>query len=811
MIQPKKIDKLKLLKRSILILLLLACIGIFVAHKIVQRYGFEGIGEFITVYNHNKNLADKVEPKQLQILLSDADYQYIKNRRDVSLERGIQINDGEDTYVDCKIVENEDTIKGELRLKGHMTDHLEGDKWSFRIKTKKKPVMGMTRFSLQAPGTRNYAYEWIYHQLLKNEDVIYLYYDFINFKLNDKDLGIYAVEEHFGQHVLERNNRTSGAILRWNPNLYWEGRIDELQGTYIDQTYSGYSSSFVEPYEGGTVEDDSVLVETYQKGAAMLEAFRRGEKVTSEVFDVLKLARFHAIIDLIGGHHSLDWSDVKFFYNSETNKIEPVGYESFSVRKTESIAGQRIPSTYDELEFNYHNKLFSDPVFFAVYIQELERICDEKYLNHFMNKVQKELDEKLGILAHEFPYRKFSFDAYFENIELIRHNLQLPKAFHAFKEKSTDSTIEISITPVSDFPIEILALTVDGKDEFKLDSVFILPAKARNTYAHYFNLSIHHDAKKLKGLKLKARIPGSKTVFEVEVSDLPSYRVHQPNHISWFCDTGIEDIGLRKINDTVSYFKSAEVVINDKVIIDSDEKLIFFPGQKLIFERGGQLIIEGRLELIGGSEEVEEIIVKSVLFEYADSLDDRIFEYIVLDGGELICKNVSFFSADNLFFANNAKMQFEFCSFGEIETNLIRAFDSEIVMNHCASGSMKSLGRFDRSLVRIKDFTANKGDVFVKGYGTDFDIFSSTISGYAVIADLNHVSNLTAWSSSFSATESIAKLNNSSEFTSYSSSIGDARVAFVIDFETYLPGESLYVLYRTESSNIAKEVEKKSI
>ncbi|MBK6526584.1 MAG: CotH kinase family protein [Crocinitomicaceae bacterium] len=184
------------------------------------------------------------------------------------MERGIQINDGEDNYVECKIIQGADTIKGEMRLKGHMTDHLEGDKWSFRVKTKKKPVFGMTRFSLQAPGTRNYAYEWVYHQLLKEEEVIHLNYDFIRLKLNDKDLGIYAIEEHFGQHVLDHNDRPKGAILRWNPNLYWEQRIDELQGTYLDEQYS------------------------------------------------------------------------------------------------DSIAGQRIPNEYDELDFNYHNRLFSDPVFF---------------------------------------------------------------------------------------------------------------------------------------------------------------------------------------------------------------------------------------------------------------------------------------------------------------------------------------------------------------------------------------------------------------------------------------------------------------
>src|SRR5690606_5561948 len=107
------------------------------------------------------------------------------------------------------------------------------------------------RFSLQHPGTRNYAYEWVYHKLLAYEGIIHLNYDFIALNLHDQDLGIYAIEEHFGQHVLQHNNRPQGAILRWNPGLYWEWRIDELHGIYLDEEYSAYTSSYPEPYDDG--------------------------------------------------------------------------------------------------------------------------------------------------------------------------------------------------------------------------------------------------------------------------------------------------------------------------------------------------------------------------------------------------------------------------------------------------------------------------------------------------------------------------------------------------------------------------------
>jgi hypothetical protein len=808
-----KMDRSKALKRLILVLLLLACITAFVAQKIVQRYGFEGIGDFISVYMHNSELADQVEPEEMQLLVSEIDYEFLKNRRDVALERGIQINDGEDTYVACKIVHNGDTVKGEMRLKGHMTDHLEGDKWSFRVKTKKKPVMEMTRFSLQAPGTRNYAYEWVYHQLLRQEGIIYLHYDFIRLKLNDKDLGIYAIEEHFGQHVLEHNNRPKGAILRWNPNLYWEQRIDEMQGTYLNEQYSHYSSSFIEPFESGVVEDDSELVATYQQGAAMLEAFRRGERTTSEVFDVLKMARFHAIIDLVGGQHSLDWSDVKFFYNSETGKIEPVGYESFSVRKTESIAGQRIPNEYDGPAFNYHNQLFSDPAFYAIYIQELERIADEAYFNAFMKLIRQDLDQKLGVLAHEFPYRKFTFDPYFENISLIRHNLELPKPFHAFKEIVTDSTVQISVTPVSDFPIEILALMVDGKDEFKLDTVFVLPAKARNTYAHYFNLVIRHDGVKLKNLRLKARIPGSSGIFEIVVDDLPSYRFSDDAFD--VADKPSEDhVALVYLNDSVMAFNEREITISSVLSLkDTNETLVVFPGQHLHFTGQGRLVSRGHIEMIGGSEEGEEIVVSSegvLAPENAGSAQTDV-ERIAVFTGTLTCVNVSFINANRMIWALESKLDFTQCTFADIDSSFLSVQRCGVDMDRCASGSLGSLGTFDRCLVRISDFTAINGETFLTAYGSDVDLVRSTISGYNTVATLRHASCLSAWSSSFSATTVIAGLDDASEFKTYGGSIQQAPLAFKIDYRTNLPGASAYTLYSTSSEGIGKVEDRKKI
>ena len=64
-------------------------------------------------------------------------------------------------------------------------DHIEGDKWSLKIDLKgENTILGMRRFSLQAPERRNYLNEFFYLSALKKEDVLSLRYEFVEVFIN---------------------------------------------------------------------------------------------------------------------------------------------------------------------------------------------------------------------------------------------------------------------------------------------------------------------------------------------------------------------------------------------------------------------------------------------------------------------------------------------------------------------------------------------------------------------------------------------------------------------------------------------------
>ncbi|MFP6654530.1 MAG: CotH kinase family protein, partial [Myxococcota bacterium] len=126
-------------------------------------------------------------------------------------------------FVPAEIRVGEPTVRVKLRLKGDYTDHLEGEKWSMRVHVKRKnQLFGMRRFSLQAPRTRGFQAEPIVLDHYRREGVLAPRYSFAEVSVNGDDLGLMAVEESFGQELLESQQRREGVIICGNDSMNWQ-------------------------------------------------------------------------------------------------------------------------------------------------------------------------------------------------------------------------------------------------------------------------------------------------------------------------------------------------------------------------------------------------------------------------------------------------------------------------------------------------------------------------------------------------------------------------------------------------------------
>jgi hypothetical protein len=168
--------------------------------------------------------------ERITIDINHEDFMRLAYQREMALDTGILMSSSDD-FVPASIRYGDQSVNVRIRLKGDFLDHLDTDKWSYRIEVRgDNTLFGMKQFSIQHPKTRNYIYEWIYHQALKREGVISLRYKFIDVTLNGKDLGIYALEEHFEKRLIEHNQLIEGPIVRFNENLRWADPNAEKNG-----------------------------------------------------------------------------------------------------------------------------------------------------------------------------------------------------------------------------------------------------------------------------------------------------------------------------------------------------------------------------------------------------------------------------------------------------------------------------------------------------------------------------------------------------------------------------------------------------
>ncbi|MDA0848875.1 MAG: hypothetical protein O2827_03870, partial [Verrucomicrobia bacterium] len=246
----------------------------------------------------------------------------LRIKREEALVNNLLIRSDND-FVNSKVSYNSELPQScNIRLKGDLPQHWNGDKWSLRINTKKdRSIDGMTAFSIQDPITRNYTYEWLFLQNLRFEDVLAPNYFFINVNINGKEKGIYAVEEHFSKEMIERKNRREGIVLSFDEhhmwNLHWN----------VSWPIS-YRTSGIEVKYLNRVNSIPLLSKQRETAVSLLRNFQARLLDAEQVLDHEKTAKFLALSNIWGAGHGLSYADINFYYNPITARLEPIAMDA---------------------------------------------------------------------------------------------------------------------------------------------------------------------------------------------------------------------------------------------------------------------------------------------------------------------------------------------------------------------------------------------------------------------------------------------------------------------------------------------------
>ncbi|HEX6882631.1 MAG TPA: right-handed parallel beta-helix repeat-containing protein [Planctomycetota bacterium] len=294
--------------------------------------------------------------RTLELVIPAESAAILQRVRAAALERGILTQTEADT-VPAEVRFDGGTHAAMIRLKGDWIDHVEGERWSYRIRLDATSFLGMREFSIQAPATRGYLWEWLVHQAARREGVLVPRSTFLNVVQNGHALGVYFLEEHFEKELLESQGRREGPIVVWDEGTLWSTLLEEgnvpakgVEALESAGTEGAHTAAVAEIRAFGLKRLSSIeslsrhlqaaldelrglraLALTDQPATERARAFQALEELRGRTLerlvDVDRLGCAHALLSLFQSEHGLAWHNQRWYHDPVQARLEPVLFD----------------------------------------------------------------------------------------------------------------------------------------------------------------------------------------------------------------------------------------------------------------------------------------------------------------------------------------------------------------------------------------------------------------------------------------------------------------------------------------------------
>ncbi len=359
--------------------------------------------------------------KTIYIDLDEAASQRLQDVYDRSMLLN-RIAQEEGDLVPATIRSGDKVIEADLRIKGDFLDHLNTDKWSFRIELKSDKLFGMSRFSIQHPKTRHYLYEWLHMEMARREGLLAPRTDFVNVVVNGNSTGIYYLEEHFTKELVESQGRREGPIVR-----FVEDTFLDMEAQYIATI--GYASETILParmvtsaqvaaYGEGRLNQSENLSRQLQESLELMREIQRDRdgRRTHEILDIPLNAISHALATLFRTSHGANWKSRRYYHNPVTARLEPIIFD------TGSGLPQASRDPIANLEYVIPAYL-KNPQFYNRLFQEIGRLSQPNYIEACVAELRPKLEHFEALMRLE------GLDDPMMNTEAIIAELREQQAF----------------------------------------------------------------------------------------------------------------------------------------------------------------------------------------------------------------------------------------------------------------------------------------------------------------------------------------------------------------------------------------------
>ena len=636
--------------------------------------------------------------------------------------------------VNAVVKYQDQSIPVRIKLKGGITkNHIENeDQISFKVKTKKSNIFGLTEFSLMHAQRRNFLLEWYARKMYADQGLIYKEYRFINLYINGENKGLYVVDENFTESLSVKNKRREGIYVRFGSDINFNingifnekedkadlfstsdgccGGNENLLSTNIDVLNQQINSN-----------SKNNSIKNFHIARKLLEDFREEKKRPEEIFKLDLMAKAFALSEILGSWHTMHWGNMRFYFDPITSKLEPVIDDNYNEKTTYPAEDRRI--RIDDT-YNYsllYKRLFESKVFLEKYIYYQNKYSNPSFIKNFNNKIKKEFTTNLSFINKFYVSYFFPFHVIEANRDRVERFLNPYQPLHFSLLVKNEKKIIIKVGNTSNLPIEIKKIEIiEEGDKSNLinlkrnnDLISKLYLKPR-----FFNKVINYDYlkfdlfsdKQIKQISLEYKISGlDETISKTLYYPLLTKRS--------------DEINFNNIKDTTSNFKSLDFFqnkilikkgnfnIDQDLIIPKNKELIIAAGSNINLLKGSKIISHSRIIAEGTPDDpikisspdnlgqcilVTNTKKKSILkYVYFKNMSNCSSSSVELTG------SINFYKTDvfmkNIYFSDNIK--------GDDYLNII---SSELFLNNLFfSNSHADALDIDYSTGKIQDINFN--------------------------------------------------------------------------------------------------------
>lgn len=411
--------------------------------------------DFKIEFNRDLPYPKYTNEEKLHLYFSEKDMVRFRKKIESAYDLGIHFSDGK--WLKGVLSDEDQVMPIKARLKGDWLDHLEGEKFSLRIKMRKDFVFKrMKVFSIQHPETRSFLNEYVSHLVVKDQDLLTTRYGFVPVYRNGNSLGLYAWEEHFSKQLIEFNRRREGPIVKFDEDPFWIQNLQyKLKNDVGGLTY--YQTSRVLSFGMNKVLQNSKLKNNFDIAQGLMYQLKYATAPADELLDVDKTAKFWALIDVINGKHGTAWHNQRFYYNPVLCKLEPISFDNFTDHHGHGPPAKMSPLAFDMNKPVTNTDVINQYIFCSqplldAYVNYVENYTKPAFLDSFFVAHDQAIIKQKNLLDMEFSNIDYDQMFFYDNQKQIKSQLDelKLKRSNGYFNKYTSEVILKSANPKLD-------------------------------------------------------------------------------------------------------------------------------------------------------------------------------------------------------------------------------------------------------------------------------------------------------------------------------------------------------------------------